>query len=110
MLTLSAYGNLGRDPEQKEINGNTITNFSIAANTGRDETTWINCTVFGKRGDVVMQYFKKGGKVAVSGSAKLREYTDKNGVIAKSLDLIVTDFSLPARDTAPAAVGNEIDF
>ena len=109
MLSLSAFGNVGRDPEQKEANGNTLTSFSVAANTGRDETTWINCVIFGKRGDVVMQYFKKGSKVAVSGSAKLREYTNKDGVIQKSLDLIVNDFSLPARETA-AASANDMDF
>ena len=109
MLTLTAFGNLGRDPEQKQINGKAVTNFSIAVNTGREETTWINCTVFGPRGDTVMQYFKKGSKVAVSGSAKLREYTDKNGVLAKTLDLVVNDFTLPARESASTAA-EELDF
>jgi single-strand DNA-binding protein len=109
MLTISAFGNLGRDPEQKTLpNGNTVTNFSIAANTGKDQTTWISCTVFGVRGDTVMQFFKKGSKVAVSGSGKLREYTDRDGVIKQSLDLVVSDFSLPVK--AAAAADESLDF
>lgn len=109
MLTLTAFGNLGRDPEQKtSASGTTLTTFSVACRTGKDETTWCNCTVFGPRGDTVMQYFKKGSKVAVSGSAKLREYTGKDGAVQKSLDLVVNDFSLPAKETAASAA--DVDF
>jgi single-strand DNA-binding protein len=111
MLTITAYGNLAADPEQRTTDsGTTITSFRMGVNTGRDETTWVNCAVFGKRGDTVLQFFRKGSKVCVSGSAKLREYTTKDGRTGQSLDMIVNDFTLPARQAEPAAGADDMPF
>ena len=106
MINMTASGNLGRDPEQGETKtGKKVTNFSIGCRTGQDETTWVKCTVWGNRGDVVMQYMHKGSRVTVAGSAKLNEYTNKEGEQAKSLEMEVNDFTLPEKqaDSAPAA-------
>ena len=54
MLNMTAHGNLGRDPELKEVGSTQVASFSIAARTGKDETTWIDCSVWGKRADTVM--------------------------------------------------------
>lgn len=98
MLNLTAHGNLGKDPELKDLGGNQVANFSIAARTGKDETTWINCAVWGKRAEIVMQYLHKGDKVTVAGSGKVRTYQAKDGTEGKSLELNVSDFTLPARE------------
>ena len=98
MLNLTAHGNLGKDPELKDLGGNQVANFSIAARTGKDETTWINCAVWGKRAEIVMQYLHKGDKVTVAGSGKVRAYQAKDGTEGKSLELNVSDFTLPARE------------
>lgn len=100
MLNLTAHGNLGKDPELKDLGGNQVANFSIAARTGKDETTWINCTVWGKRAETVMQYLHKGDKITVAGSGKVRTYQTKDGSEAKSLELNVSDFTLPAKEKA----------
>ena len=97
MLNLTAHGNLGKDPELKDLGGNQVANFSIAARTGKDETTWINCTVWGKRAETVMQYLHKGDKITVAGSGKVRTYQTKDGTEGKSLELNVSDFTLPAK-------------
>ena len=97
MLNITAHGNLGKDPELKDLGGNQVANFSIAVRTGKDETTWINCTVWGKRAEVVMQYLHKGDKVTVAGSGKVRTYQAKDGTEGKSLELNVSDFTLPAK-------------
>ena len=48
MLNLTAYGNVGSDPEQREVGSTTVTSFSIAVNRkAKDEetTTWDDSTV-----------------------------------------------------------------
>jgi single-strand DNA-binding protein len=103
MLVITAHGNLGRDPELKDVGSSQVANFTIATTTGKDETTWINCQVWGKRSEVVMKYFTKGSKVTVSGRGKLRSYTKNDGTQGQSLELDVQDFSLPARQQEEAA-------
>lgn len=98
MLNITAHGNLGKDPELKDISGNQVANFSIGTRTGKDETTWINCAVWGKRAETVMQYFHKGDKVTVAGRGKLRTY-EKDGTERQSLELDVSDFTLPPKPT-----------
>ena len=98
MLVLTISGNLGRDPELKEVNQSQVASFSVGVRTGKDETTWVNCSVWGKRADTVMTYFKRGSKVTLTGSGKLRTYEKKDGSTGSSLEMNVTDFTLPARD------------
>tara|TARA_R100000995_G_scaffold42097_1_gene19621 strand:- start:627 stop:944 length:318 start_codon:yes stop_codon:yes gene_type:complete len=97
MLNITAHGNIGKDPELKETSSSQVANFSIATRTGKDETTWINCQVWGKRADTVMQYMHKGDKITVCGQGKLQEYDRKDGGKGYSLQLNVSDFTLPAK-------------
>ena len=110
MLNFTAHGNLGRDPELREAGSSQVASFSIAARTGQDETTWINCAVWGKRADTVMKFFKKGSKVTVVGSGKLRTYQKKDGTEGQSLELNVSDFTLPPREEAAAKQDDGFDF
>ena len=97
MLNITAHGNIGKDPELKQTNNNSqVANFSLAARTGKDETTWINCQVWGTRADTVMQYMHKGDKITVCGQGKLQEYDRRDGGKGYSLQLRVSDFTLPA--------------
>ena len=97
MLNMTVHGNLGRDPELKEVNNTQVASFSIAARTGKDETTWVDCSVWGKRADTVMNYLHKGDRITVAGSAKVRIYPKKDGSEGKSLELNVSDFTLPPK-------------
>ena len=98
MINMTASGNLGRDPKKKTFDsGKEVVNFSIACRTGADETTWVECAVWGTRGNTVMQYFKKGSRVTVAGSGKLVEYTTNEGKPGTKLELTVNDFTLPER-------------
>ena len=100
MLNMTAHGNLGRDPELKEVGSSQVASFSIAARTGKDQTTWIDCSVWGKRAETVMSYLHKGDRVTVVGSGRIRTYDKKDGSEGKSLELNVSDFTLPAKSTA----------
>jgi len=100
MLNMTAHGNLGRDPELKEVGSSQVASFSIAARTGKDQTTWIDCSVWGKRAETVMSYLHKGDRVTVVGSGRIRTFDKKHGSEGKSLELNVSDFTLPAKSTA----------
>ncbi len=103
MLNVTAIGNLARDPELKNISNIPAAIFSIGVATGKDQTTWTNCTVFGeKKAETVMQYLKKGHRVAVSGKGSLRKYEGQDGSEKSSFDLLVNDFTfLQPKSTEP---------
>jgi len=110
MLNITAHGNLGKEPEVKQVKDTQVAEFSLASRTGKDETTWINCAVWGTRADVVAKYLYKGAKVTVVGSGKLRTYEKKDGSEGSSLELRVSDFTLPAKADAPGEGQSKSNF
>jgi len=97
MLNITAHGNIGKDPELKTVGQNQVASFSLAARTGKDETTWLNCAVWGKRAQTAAEYLRKGAKITIAGQGKLNSYTAQDGSERQSLNVNVTDFTLPAR-------------
>jgi single-strand DNA-binding protein len=74
--TIIIAGNVGRDPEMRYTpSGQAVTSFSVATNrqyTNNNgetvkETIWFRVSAWGKTGEVVNQYLKKGSKVLVEG-------------------------------------------
>ena len=107
MLNITAYGTLGKDPELKNVGQNQVASFSLAVRTGKDETTWMNCAVWGKRAQTAAEYLRKGAKITIAGQGKLESYI-KDGVEKHSLKVNVTDFTLPAREAN--AMDAEVPF
>ena len=50
--------------------------------------------MFGKRGEAVSNYVKKGTQVAISGEFQARPYTSKDGAEKLSLEVRVNDLTL----------------
>lgn len=98
MNNLNFTGNIGRDAETRFMtNGESVTSFSAALSSGYGDkkiTTWLNCSIFGKRGESVSPYLKKGAQVAISGEFAARPYTTKDGIEKLSLDIRVNDLTL----------------
>lgn len=94
LCILTVVGNLGRDPESRDVDGSTVTSFRLAHSTkikGDEQTYWFGVDAWGKLGEVCAQYLEKGSQVAVSGQFRPREYTDKDGATRTSLDIRATD-------------------
>lgn len=81
-------GNLGMDPEVKEVsNGNKMVRFSLATSESYrnqkgekiTETQWHNLIIWGKLAEVAEKYLKKGKQIAVEGKLETNSYDDKNG-------------------------------
>ena len=99
MLNITAHGNIGKDPELNTVGQYQVANFPLAARTGKDETTWLNCAVWGKRAQTAAESLHKGAKITIAGQGKLNRYTAQDGTERQSLNVNVTDFTLPARQT-----------
>lgn len=83
MNVFSFTGNLGRDAEQRHTSsGDSIVSFSVAVKAGfgkNEKTAWVKCNLWGKRGESIVGYLKKGTQVAVHGEFSMSEWTDKEG-------------------------------
>lgn len=97
---VSLTGRLTRDPELRVTAGGTqLLSFTLAFNTSvrnrqtgewDERSNFIDCTMFGKRAEALLNFLAKGQKVAIAG--KLRYATwDKDGQRHSKLDLIVDE-------------------
>lgn len=98
MNVFTFTGNLGGNAEQRYTqSGDSVVSFSVAVKSGfgdKASTTWIRCTMFGKRGESVLPYLNKGQFVGVSGEFSAREWDDKQGQKRTSIDVRVNDLTL----------------
>ena len=104
-------GNLTRDPQLKYLpNQTAVCEFGLAVSRKykaangeqREDTAFVDCTVFGKGGEIFNQYMTKGKPVFVEGRLKFDSWEDKNGGGKRSkLAVVVEDFQfLGGRDQA----------
>lgn len=78
-------GNLTREPEVREAGKTTVCNFGIAINEkwkdgdgkSRETVTFVDIQAWGKRGDVIAQYFGKGDPIHLEGKLRLESWEDK---------------------------------
>lgn len=76
--TIVIAGNVGKDPEARETNKGTKTaKFSIASKTGKDKTSWFNCTAFGKTAEFILEHVQKGTGLFVTGLVEIEKGKDE---------------------------------
>lgn len=90
-------GRLGKDPETRELgdSGNSVTYFSMATsrkNKDKETVTWHNITAFGKQGEILSKYLKKGSQVFIEGRVDNYSY-EKDGETKYKNQVIVESFS-----------------
>lgn len=79
-------GNLGNDCRTGNAGGQSVVNFSVACKSGygqNEQTNWIDCALWGKRGEALQQYLTKGQQVVVSGELGTREHNGKTYLTCK---------------------------
>jgi single-strand DNA-binding protein len=91
-------GNLGMDPEVKEVGNNKkIAKFSLATREvykNEDgekvtETQWHNIVAWGNQATLAEKYLKKGNEIAIEGKLTGRSYKDKEGVKRYITEIVV---------------------
>ena len=109
-------GRLTRDPEVRYTQSDeplAVCRFGIAvdrpyrrnANANDPTADFFNCTMFGKRGETISQYFRKGNKICVSGRLQNNEWTDNQGNRRINTDIIVDDFDFVESKSERSASG-----
>ena len=115
-------GNLTRDPELRTTpNGASVCSFSVAVNrTYRDasgeqkeDVSFIDCSAWGKLGEMISQYAKKGSGVLVSGRLDQRSWEDKTtGNKRSRVEIVVEDFnfagSAPSGSSSASSAADEM--
>jgi single-strand DNA-binding protein len=89
-------GNLGSDPESRQVGDTSVTNFSIAVGwktKNKEGTEWVRCGAWGKLGEICQQYLKKGSKVYIQGAMQTREY-EKDGSKRYSTEIRVDNMQM----------------
>ena len=100
MNVIHILGNLGGDPQTRQVNDTSVTTFSVATSeTYKDRngekmtrTEWHRVNFWGKAGEIIAQYLKKGDKIQVSGQMTYREYK-VDGLTRKSAEIKGREFN-----------------
>lgn len=94
-------GNLTRDPELRSTpSGQQVASFSLAVNRSwknaageqQEAVDYIDCNAWGKPGEVITQYMKKGSGILVSGRLQQRSW-EQDGQKRSKVEVVVEDFN-----------------
>lgn len=105
-------GNVGADPQFKNVNNLDICNFRIAVNDKYKKDAppqWFTITAFGKSATFVRDYVKKGTKVLVDGKIDMKEIADKDGVKRLFVSIISDTIEILSPKADSAAKNNALE-
>lgn len=111
-----------RDPDVKYSNGEKTTavaRFTLAVERrfkgdGNPTADFINCVAFGKSGEFIEKYFRKGMRANICGRIQTGSYTSKDGNKVYTTDVLVEEIefgeskSSNQQSAAPANPSNEV--
>ena len=93
-------GNLTRDPELRYIpSGQAVASFTVAVNRvystpsreKKEEGSFINIVVWGRRAEVCGEYLSKGSPIFVEGRLQSRSWEDQNGAKRSVLEVVASN-------------------
>ena len=104
-FTLTAVGNLARDPEPAAKNDTSYTRFCLVGNdyAGKDEggaakevTTSLWFVAFGGLGEAIAEHGRKGDQLIVEARVRANNWTDKQGEKQYDHSFVVQGFRFGA--------------
>ena len=126
MNKVMLIGNVGVDPQVKYLDQGVCVAQVRLATTERgytlqngtqlpDRTEWHSCIFWRKLGETVEKYVHKGDKLYVEGKLQSRDWTDRQGISRKAVEVMVDNMDLlspkpvtpsssPSQPETPAAV------
>ncbi|MFT4197081.1 MAG: single-stranded DNA-binding protein, partial [Pseudoxanthomonas sp.] len=96
-------GNLGNDPEVKYTQGGmAVARVSLATTSVRkdrdgnsqERTEWHRVVFFGKLGEIVEKYLRKGSQVYVEGEIRYDKFTGQDGVEKYYTDIVANEMQM----------------
>lgn len=96
-------GNLGADPEIREVSGGRkVARMSIATNDRyknaagewQDDTQWHTVVSWGKTAEMVDKMLRRGSQIAMEGKLVHRSYEAKDGAKRYVTEVVLRDFQI----------------
>ena len=91
-------GRLTRQPSIRYTAGNdgtAVARYTLAvdrrSNRDQQSADFFNCVAFGKAAEFAEKYLHKGTKIAVTGRLQTGKYTNKDGVITYTTDVVIEE-------------------
>ena len=94
-------GNIGRDPEVRQVGGKKVVNLSLAVSERwkgadgerQERTEWIKVVIWNEKiAEVAERYLTKGSKVYIEGQLQTRKWTDKDGQDRYTTEVVLQRF------------------
>lgn len=93
-------GRICKDPELKYTqSGTSVASFSIANNYAyttngekKEKVSFFNIVAWGKQGEIIAQYLKKGSKVSIIGRLDQRSWQAQDGTKKYAVEIILEEF------------------
>lgn len=115
------FGNLGAEPEYKELKKGGVLRLRLATNerykSGEEwveKTEWHRVSLFGERGEKLAEFLKKGDKVLIEARLSYSQYEGEDGETKYSTDIIATNLHLcgkaPSKGGKPKKERDEGDY
>lgn len=113
MNTVILMGRLTRDPEIRYggANNTAVARYSIAVDRrfkqeGQPEADFFNLVSFGKAGEFVEKYLRKGTKIVIEGELHNNNYTNKDGQKVYSMDIVTRNIEFAESKSSQGAQDN----
>jgi len=107
--------NLVSDPEIKTVGDSSVVRFRVAINRKfttksgekKEESTYIDCEMWGPRASVISEYLGKGDPILIEGHLKQENWETKDGEKRSKIIVSIEDFefmnSKKDQDSKPVA-------
>lgn len=92
MNNCAFIGRFIADPELKQTPaGLSVCTFTLAIDrpNAKDMTDFINFVAWREKSEFIARYFKKGNKIAITGTLTSRKYQDTAGAFHKTFEVLV---------------------
>lgn len=94
---VTLIGNLGKDPESQQLEGNlTVAKFTLATTEiftdqkgqSNTKTEWHNIVLWRSLAELAAKYLRKGSMVYIEGKLKTRQFEDKEGKVRYTTEIV----------------------
>lgn len=113
MNRIILMGRLTRDPEVRYggANNTAVARYSLAVDRrfkrdGDPDADFFNLVTFGKQGEFVEKYLRKGTKIVVEGELRNNNYTNKDGQMVYGMEIVTNNIEFAESKNAQGGGDN----
>ena len=97
----------------RTANNKPVTSFTVAVDSYKDHTDFINCVAWDKKAELLEKFVKKGDKIGLCGRISARSFDDKDGKKQYVTEVVVTDIEFlqpKAKEAKPETKPEDYDM